>query len=196
MGLFRTRRERRLWLLTLIVVAAIYSTLGLAGTLADELRNRDLLDGVSVVAFLILFVSIAATGLDRHPGRYEIWVGAGIVAVYGLVLIRIGIPEERTHLFEYGLVAVLIFEALSERLRGPQQASVPGWKIGATAIAITSTLGLIDEGIQALLPNRVFDMRDVGFNVLASLMSVSGILLFMWARHWRGPNTDQGGPAD
>ncbi len=185
MKLFNSKREKRLWLLTLVVVIAIYATLGLAGTLADELRNRDFLDGVSVVAFLVLFGSIAAIGLDRQPDRYEIWVGAGIVAVYGLVVIRIGIPEERTHLFEYGLVAVLIYEALSERLRGPQQASVPGWKVGTIAIAITSTLGLIDEGIQALLPNRIFDLRDVGFNVLAGFMSVASVLSLIWIRKWR-----------
>ena len=40
MPLFISDRERRLWFLTLAVVAAIFSTLGLATRLAGALRER------------------------------------------------------------------------------------------------------------------------------------------------------------
>ncbi len=43
MALFSSDRERRLWLWTLAVVMAIYSTLGLARTLAEALREHGLL---------------------------------------------------------------------------------------------------------------------------------------------------------
>ena len=36
--------------------------------------------------------------------------------------------------------------------------------------------GWLDEGIQALLPNRVDDIRDVGFNALAGLMAITARL--------------------
>jgi hypothetical protein len=91
----------------------IYSTLGLAGMLAEVLRNRNLLDNSIFLCFLLVVAAIAGSGFKRHHGKPEIWVALGITAVYGTVILRMGIgPEERTHLFEYGLVAVLIHQAL------------------------------------------------------------------------------------
>lgn len=119
------------------------------------------------VGFLLVVVAVVGSALKRRPGRREIWVLLGVAAVYGMVVVRIGIgPTERTHLFEYGLVAVLIQQALTERAQH-------GRGVGSPAIfAITSTalLGWLDEGTQALLPNRVYDLRDVGVNALTGLM--------------------------
>ena len=47
-------------------------------------------------------------------------------------------------------------------------------------------LGLLDEGIQAILPNRFFDLRDVRFNALAGLMAIPASLALARARRWRG----------
>ena len=47
---------------------------------------------------------------------------------------------------------------------------------------MTALLGWIDEGIQFLLPNRVYDIIDVGFNALAGLMAVVAMLVLGWAR--------------
>jgi hypothetical protein len=54
-SLFTSDRERRLWLWTLTVLVAIYSTLGPAGTLVEALRDRNLLE-VSVALILLLVV--------------------------------------------------------------------------------------------------------------------------------------------
>ena len=45
-----------------------------------------------------------------------------------------------------------------------------------------SAFGWLDEGIQWLLPGRVYDLRDVGFNALAAAMAVFGRLALAWAR--------------
>jgi VanZ family protein len=178
---FTSDRERRLWFWALAVVVAIYSTLGLAGTLAEELRERNLLDASFVAGFLLVVVAIAGSGLKRNPGRREIWVALGVTAVYGMVLIRMGIgPEERTHLFEYGLVAVLIHQALTERLRQGRRVRAPA----ALALAATVLLGWLDEGIQWLHPTRVYDIRDVGFNAIAGLMAMAASLALARARRW------------
>lgn len=169
MSLFSSDRERKLWFWALVVIVAIYSTLGLAGTFAKVLRQRNLLNIAFAVGFVLVIVAIAGSGLKRRPGRREIWVTLGIVAVYGMVMIRLSLsPEERTHLFEYGLVAVLIYQALIERVRNGREVPVPA----ILAILTTGLLGWLDEGIQAILPNRVYDIRDVGFNALAGLMAV------------------------
>ena len=107
----------------------------------------------------------------------------GLRTVYLIAWVRIPIPEERTHLIEYGLVATLIYLALRERKRNGRQVSFPA----GLALVMTALLGLLDECIQALLPNRVFDLVDVGFNVLAGLMAIGAIVAIAWGRRldWR-----------
>ncbi len=185
MSLFTSDRERRLWFWVLAVVVAIWATLWLAGMLVGTLRDRNLLDAAFFISFLVVMAAIAAGALKRRPEGREIWVALGIAAAYGMVVVRMGIPlEERTHLFEYGLVAVLIHQALSERRRGGRRVPVPA----ALAVAITALVGWIDEGIQALLPNRVYDIRDVSFNALAGLMTILASLILARVR-WRPSGT-------
>ena len=178
MSRFTSNRERSLWLWALAVVVAIYSTLGPAGTLAAALRERNLLR-VSVALVLALVVgAIAVQWAKRRPGRGEIGVAFGVTAAYLMAWIRIQLAEERTHLFEYGLVAILIHQALTERLRNGLRLPAPA----ALAVTVTALLGWLDEGIQATLPNRVYDIRDVGFNALAGLMAIVASLALTRAR--------------
>ncbi len=124
---FTSDRERRLWFCALAVVVAIYSTLGLAGSLAEVLREHHLLPAA---LFFLMFLTVAAivgSGLKTRPGRREIWVGLGVMAVYGMLVIRMGGSlEERTHLFEYGIVSVLIYQALSERSENGRRGAGAG----------------------------------------------------------------------
>ena len=158
MGPFVSERERWLWMLAGAALAAIYATLGVAGRLAAELRNRELLDGFFFVGFLMVLAAIVAFAIRVRLGRAELGVLLGVVAVYLLVFLRAGIPaEERTHLIEYTVVALLVHEALSER-RAHGRSGLPP---GLLALGITSLAGVVDECIQAVLPSRVFDWRDV-----------------------------------
>jgi VanZ family protein len=178
MSLFTSDRERRLWLSALGVVVVIYSTLGPAGTLVTLLRERNLLRVLVALVLLLVVGAIARQWVKRRPGRGEIGVALGVTAAYLMAWIRIQSPEERTHLFEYGLVAVLIHQALTERLRHGRRVPAPA----ALAVAVTALLGWLDEGIQAILPNRVYDVRDVGFNALAGLMAIAASLALARAR--------------
>ena len=98
--LFTSRRERLLWFCALAVVVAIYSTLGLAGTLVEVLRERDLLPPALLVLMLLTVAAIVGSGLKRRPGRREVWVALGVTAVYAMAVVRMGgSVAERTHLF-------------------------------------------------------------------------------------------------
>ena len=175
--LFTSTRERRLWLWSLAVVAAIYSTLGLAGSLAARLRENNLMTAAFFILMILTVATIVGSGLRRRPGRREIWVGLGLTAVYGMAVLRMGVgPEERTHLFEYGVVAVLIYQALRERARGGHRVRVPA----LLALVATALLGWLDEGIQALLPNRVYDDFDVLSNAIAALIGIVGSVVVGW----------------
>jgi hypothetical protein len=179
MSIFLSDRERRLWFWALIVVIAIYSTLGLAGQLVEEFRNTNLLGIFFAFGFLIVLVVILTQGLMVKPRGVEIAVGLGVAVVYFMVVVRMGVSAvERTHLFEYGVVAVLIYQALSERIRNGFEVKAPG----VIAVLGTALLGWIDEGIQAILPDRVYDIRDVGGNAIAGLMAVMASLGLAWVR--------------
>ena len=178
---FASDRERRLWAWTAAVVVAIYSTLGLARTLAGALRDEGLLVAAFGLGMLLVGGTALVMGLGRRPGGLEIGVALGVATAYYMVLVRMALPEERTHLIEYGVVAVLIHEALKERARGSRHVPVPA----LLAVVAAAVMGAVDEGIQAFLPTRVFDLEDILFNVLAAVMAVSSSVALSWARRWR-----------
>ena len=182
-SLFTSRRERRLWLWTLAVLAAIYSTLGPARTLVDALRERNLLR-VSFALVLILLVGGFAWRLvKRRPSWSEVGVALGVAFVYLVAFLRMSSPEERTHLIEYGIVAALIHQALLERVRNGGRIPMPA----ALTVAATAILGTLDETIQAMIPSRVFDVRDIFFNALAGFMVIAARLALAPQRRpgWR-----------
>jgi VanZ family protein len=81
-------------------------------------------------------------------------------------------------LIEYSLVAILIHMALIERENNDRWVPLPG----VLAILMTAFLGLLDEGIQYMLPTRVFDLRDVSFNSFAGLLAVGARSLIIGLR--------------
>ncbi len=166
---------------TLAVVAATYSTLGLAGSLAGALREFRLLD-VSTWVLLAMFLvgaTILTRGLNVRPGGFEIAVMLGVAAVYLLLFLRsTASPAERTHLMEYGVLGVFVHAALSERVSQGRRVPLPP----VAAVLATAALGVVDEGIQWLLPNRVFDPVDMLFNLLAGATSVAAVEALARAR--------------
>ena len=162
-------------------MAAIYATLGLAQTLAATLEERGLLDislGLFLLCMFLVAVTVLTQGLKVRPGGAEVAVFIGVVTAYLLVLTRMTVPTERSHLIEYSIVGVLIYEALTERKSQGRSVPLPP----ALAVLLTAALGVLDEGIQWLLPNRVFDPVDILFNLLAGTMAVGGSLALAWAR--------------
>jgi hypothetical protein len=181
MPLFSSALERRLWAATLAVVIAIYSTLGLARTLNEALLNRDLLTAAFGLGMVLVGATIVTQGLKTRPDIAGIGVVLGIVAAYFMVFTRMVLPEERSHLIEYSVVAVFIYEALTERARQGRRIRVPA----LLAILATGLVGALDECIQAFLPSRTFDPQDMLFNILASVLAVAASLVLGWVLQYR-----------
>ncbi|NNF00591.1 MAG: VanZ family protein [Pyrinomonadaceae bacterium] len=181
MSVFSSERERRLWLWTVAVVVAIYSTLGLARTISDAMRDNGLIPlgvGLFIVGCLMVLAAVITQGLRSRPAGIEIAVALGVAASYIFVFVRMGSQVERSHLVEYGVVAIFIFEALSERAANGRRVPFPA----LLAILAATIFGVLDELIQLFLPSRVFDPIDMFFNFGAAAMAVSASVAIKWAR--------------
>lgn len=176
--LFSSARERRLWAWTLTIIVAIYTTVGLARTLAGALRDQDLQATVFVFAALLVATAVVALARKVRPRGAEIGVALGVVAIYLLVFVRMTSPVERSHLIEYSVVAIFVYEALKERSSQGRRVPAPAW----LAIAITILVGAIDESIQIFVPSRVFDPQDILFNTLAAVMAIAASVMLNRAR--------------
>jgi len=134
-------------------------------------------DRVNAVGYVVLlslaggfFVSMVRR--RRELGILRFFLLAGLVVIYGCLLkYQCRFPAERLHLMEYGLLAYLSYSAL--RLHVPR---MPAYVLG---FLISSAFGFLDEVIQYVLPNRVFEYRDVMTNVIASGLGllVAGLCL-------------------
>ena len=95
-----------------------------------------------------------------------------IIAGYGAGMMLISIPEERLHFIEYGILAALVYWALILDLENNRAY--------AWAFVITSLIGVGDEGIQYLLPNRYYQFQDVCLNSASAALGL--IFIFVICR--------------
>ena len=155
-----------------IVLGAIYATLGVVRTITNFLRDHGLLR-VSVVAAFVIAGAAVLWWLLRNA-RNRSWRVMLVMLLVGLayaaVIVPMKSPEEKIHFIEYGVVAVLA-HAAAPRAWGR------GKRFITCALFVTAA-GWIDEGIQALLPSRFYDLRDVAFNACAGLMALGAVAIF------------------
>ena len=82
MCLFTSDRDRRLWLWALIVLVAIFATLGTVGTLVEVLRERNLLRLSGALALLLMVGAAVGLWARRRPSRGEMgWLPALLLSI-------------------------------------------------------------------------------------------------------------------
>lgn len=118
--------------------------------------------------------SVALVGLAVRAwtaARRRRWVAlAVLVLVAGLyVTLLFGFyadvaPAKKAHLMEYGVLAYLACAAVVVEPGGG-----PGFFLAATYLLVA---GVVDEGIQALLPMRFFGVKDIIGNWLAAVLGM------------------------
>lgn len=156
-----------------LLLVTIYSTLAFIRRVTNALRDAGQLKTVVALAFglaaLAVVVLLVRTPALRKPKTLLLIAASAVV--YALVVWPMDSPEEKLHFIEYGVVGVLWFLSLPARWSTLKRYLVAALCTGAS--------GWLDEGIQALIPSRYYDLRDVGFNALAGLMALT---LFTSAR--------------
>lgn len=171
--MFTSRRERRLWTWVGVAMAGSYLSLGFANALASWAADTGLDAGLFLVGTALFVATAVSQGLQRKPTLAGLVVAFGITAVYVLLVVRLVSPVERSHLVEYGVVAILVHMALLERRANGAPVPVPA----LAAIGVTTVLGVVDEMIQMVLPNRVYDPIDILFNVIAVVAGVGLVVV-------------------
>lgn len=175
--LFYSSRERFLWLTIVLVVASVYASIALVrsvdGRLTGDLGRTLWYAGFAMTALAMLLVAIQQ-GLLREQVLAWTGLAIGVVAVYVLLFTRVTSLEERTHLLEYSVITLLVHQALTERARA---GGLTNW-LAARAFCIVLVLGCADEGLQLVMPARVFDPGDMLFNALAAVLALTAILAF------------------
>lgn len=145
-----------------VYLLAIYSTLGVVRTVTSFLRDRGVLR-LSVGVAFVLALAVMLALIFREPRRRNVRtvLALAVVAlVYAAAIVPMESPEEKIHFIQYGVVALLAYQAFPVRRR-----------YLASALFVIAA-GWLDEGIQALLPTRYYHLRDVAFNAAAGLLAL------------------------
>ena len=147
----------------------IFLTIPLARQIRDVVSAQW---GRSLFTYLVLFAIAAAVAAligqairqRLHlSARGLIWLAliAGAFLGYTLVLGKKS-PEESVHFIQYGVLSVLVYRALIIKHRDIS--------VYFSAAVICGIIGTVDEIIQWLVPDRHWDIRDIGINLFAAIM--------------------------
>lgn len=165
---FTSKKETRLWLLALATLIAIYSTIPFSQPISNFIQRNHLHGAFFLTGLILVGLTITLLGVSQKTTSIQVGTVIGVSTVYLLIFLRLEIPQDRTHLIEYGILASLIYLALNER-KINQPTKLP---IAFMAMIFSSIAGTIDEFLQLLVPNRYFDLNDILFNTLASCFSI------------------------
>ncbi len=145
----------RRWWLVVVYTLAIFLTLpyvrgfwDLTGSLLGPVREYLVVAGYLGVAGFVLF-------------RRKILFLSLIVVVTVAIYRFIPLPVERIHFIEYGIMGWLAYWAAGRSRKGL-----------LLALAYIIVMGILDEVIQGILPNRYYDTRDIVMNIIGGGLGV------------------------
>jgi len=161
----------------------IFSTLFLGQPLARLFSSQDVRAVIFVIVMILVGTTILIHAIRTKPSNIELTLWIGLVAVYTMFILRLGMPE-RSHLMEYSVLAIFVHKAILERKNQGKHIPMPA----LMALVITFAIGVMDECIQILLPDRYFDSEDIVFNGMAAAMAIGSSVIIYWVRKWRNTN--------
>ncbi len=135
--------------------------------------------------FLALFILNHRTIKLSQP-HSKIMLGSGLVlAIVALFLCDPQFPAKRIHVAEYVLISIILRRAICTHVGGTELIIYSG--------LLSALLGVHDELIQGLHPDRTFGLRDILVNAIAGAGgALIGGALGLFVSHQ--PNSLDGGP--
>ncbi len=156
-----------LWSVVVISAAPYANTI--QGWISDRFGAGALRLGLSVL--LVALTAGFAALLIRRRQRSDLSRLAWLVGLAGAAFVlmwRLHVAAEPMHLALYSILGALAFRALS--------VHYPDGGVYPAAAALTAIVGNLDEVVQWLLPQRFWDIGDVGLNVFAGIV----VQLVIW----------------
>ena len=155
------------WIIVALYTGLIFATLADVVLIMDVIERSvgDILNmmlSILPIACLALFlVYLIVVKKERQPWRYLLmgFVIASVAAIQRFIFY----PAEKVHLVEYGILGWMIYHAV--RVSGGGVAAGYIW-----TMILVLTIGTADELVQAYLPMRVFDFRDIVINFHSGLL--------------------------
>ena len=159
------------WLYVVLCAGAIFATVPFGRRITEYI---DLFADDSIFTIIVVGIfAVVAIGVVRFliqrggtsAGSY-FWLG-GVAVVFCVYAYNLrDNAVETLHFFEYGLLSLLIYRALCRR--------VSDYSVYFIALSLGFIVGALDEAIQWLTPQRVWDMRDILLNSVAvGLMQIA-----------------------
>ena len=129
--------------------------------------HRWIPEGIGVLLILSTLRGLIRKETTHAFGRGFFFVLLTTVFILSMDLVKR--PVERIHFSEYGFLAFVLFRFLHH---WDSSRYTYGW----TAIGVC-LIGFLDEALQGLLPNRVYDPRDLWFNGVAGVLGLCAVIL-------------------
>ena len=162
------------WLWVGLTTLAIFASVPLARAVQTAIRERwgNETIGYGVIA-VVVAASLGAVAVLRRSQRTSgraalglsnlIWLAGVAVAFITYTAHLWSNVEEAFHFVEYGALSLLLYRALTHRFRDAG--------IHLLAVLLGALVGLADEGIQWLVPERYWGLRDIWINLSACALA-------------------------
>lgn len=163
-----SKKPWKSWLYVAMWSVAIYVTIPLARTIqrfVEQHWGREMFSyavlgviGVGLVAGLIC-ISRSRSFMFRN----SLWLLA-VAIIFSAYTLKLGqqAPEEAVHFVQYGILGILLFRALSLSVHDPA--------IYPAAAIIGCIIGMVDEFIQWMTPQRYWGLKDIWLNFFAVIL--------------------------
>jgi hypothetical protein len=180
---------RMAWMLVAAWTAVIYTTIPFARVLQKEVAGSRFGSEAfqwGVIAILVLVALGALRAIVRMRASVDryLWLGA-VTAIFAWYTLSLkSSPEEAVHFVQYGVLGVLIYRALAHSISDPT--------IWITAVSIGASIGILDEVIQWLTPERYWDLRDIWLNFFGVALTMIGLAFGIRPSGIRPPVTAKG----
>lgn len=172
-SIFKSRKSA--WIVVGFYILALYSTLNVAFdayvSLYDRIGRESMSHWINL-SFAALGLTVLLWILICIRPRLSGYLAlAMILLVFAFCLQHLPVPAKRFHFLQYAPLTLFVFDALSFSCKRPDKYI---W-----TMALVALVGLGDESIQLLLPNRHFGVLDMVINSTAGLL-VLVFIGFVW----------------
>jgi hypothetical protein len=156
------------WLYVAVWTLSLFSVIPMARLIQRyvyQTWGRDLFTygviSVTMIALAVSIIYVYRLRLNSRTSYFWLIAVAGIFFAYTLDLGKRN-PVESVHFILFGVLGILVYRALTHRLKDSS--------IFIAGAIICGCIGIIDEFIQWMTPRRLWDLRDIGLNLFSSAL--------------------------